>query len=43
MPQYTREELRWKKGFSLELWGCHKGLLQLKEHFKPEDGRCFIS
>jgi cystathionine beta-synthase len=19
------------------LWSCHKGLLQLKEHFKPED------
>jgi hypothetical protein len=38
MPQCTREELRWKKVFSLELRGCYKGLLQLKDHFKPEDG-----
>jgi cystathionine beta-synthase len=39
MPQYTREELRWKKVFSLEnsAGAAIKGLLQLKDHFKPED------
>jgi cystathionine beta-synthase len=38
MPQCTREELRWKKVFSLGSAGAAiKGLLQLKDHFKPED------
>jgi hypothetical protein len=37
---YT-EKLRWKKGL-LETQ-LIKGLLQLKEHFKPEGGCSFIS
>jgi hypothetical protein len=36
MLQCTREELRWKKVFSLGTQGCY-GAMQLKDHFKPED------
>jgi cystathionine beta-synthase len=37
MPQYTRK-IALEEVFRWELcWSCHKGLLQLKEHFKPED------
>jgi cystathionine beta-synthase len=38
MLQFTREELRSKKVFCWKFAGAAiKGLLQLKDHFKPED------
>jgi hypothetical protein len=37
MPQCTREELRWKKVFSLGTQQEHIKGMQLKDHFKPED------